>query len=312
MPSWRVHVRVSVLGPTGNIGLPLSLSLARQGHEVRGISRGRSDRNGLALDELEAGGIPVVFEPDLTDVAALARRLAGSDVVVVASRASPRILETLEPSLLEAASKAAVGRFVPSEFGTHSLAVPYGVSGQFDSKKRFQELLFDSGLGWTIVYGGGIAEFFVPNLRTSDTVEILGDTAVAWPTHLLSDIGAVSALAVTDERTMNAAVQLWAQLVSWDELIDGLREAWPQHAFEVKHVTSEELEHLHQHANPDPGERRLSEREIMGIAYANFVLHKLGDPDFPGTLNANDLYPDYAYRDPRELLSDPVFVFGNP
>ncbi len=303
-------MRVSVLGATGNIGLPLSHALVQQGHDVLAVSRGRSDRNEAALDQLEAAGATLVFEPDLTDVTALAKHLDGSDVVVVASRASPRILDALEPSLLEAAKRAYVGRFVPSEFGTHSMAVPYGVSGQFDSKKRFQELLFDSGLAWTIVYGGGIAEFFVPNLRASDTIEVLGDTSLAWPTHLLADIGAVSALAVTDPRTANAAVQLWARLVSWDELVETLRGAWPERSFQVKHVTSDELEYLHRHADPDPGERRLSEREIMGIAYANFVLGKLGDPDHPGTLNANDLFPDYAYRDPRQLLYDPVFVFG--
>lgn len=303
-------MRVAVLGPTGNIGLPLSLALVRQGHEVLAVSRGRSERNELALGELEAAGANVAFEPDLTDAAAVARRLQGSDVVVVASRASPRILDQLEPSLLDAAMRADVGRFVPSEFGTHSMAVPFGVSGQFDSKKRFQELLFESGLAWTIVYGGGIAEFFMPNLRASDTVEVLGDTSLAWPTHLLGDIGEVSALSVMDDRTVNAAVQLWARLVTWDELVEILRAAWPERRFDVRHVTSDELEYLHRHGNPDPGERRLSEREIMGIAYANFVLGKLGDPDYPGTLNAGDLFPDYEYRDPRRLLYDPVFVFG--
>ena len=42
----------------------------------------------------------------------------------------------------------------------------------------------------------------------------------------------------------------------------------------------------------------------------NVVLGQLGDPGNPGRLNAGALFPESAYRDPRELLYDPVFVTG--
>ena len=62
--------------------------------------------------------------------------------------------------------------------------------------------------------------------------------------------------------------------------------------------------------NPDPGRSRLSEREILGITYANFVLGQLGVVDHPSTLDAGELYHDYECRDPLELLRNRDFVFG--
>jgi uncharacterized protein YbjT (DUF2867 family) len=302
--------KVAVVGATGNIGFPLTQSLLELGHEVLAVSRGRTEANASKLDELEERGARLSFQADLTDVAALSRSLDGYEVLVSAMRASPRTVAGVEPAILEAALAAGVTRLVPSEFGTHTMAVDFGVSAQFDAKKHFQQLLFESGLQWTIVYGGGIAEYFVPHLREGDKVTVYGDPQLAWPTHLLSDIGAVSARAVTDERTVDHAVQLWAHRVTSEQLIETLRQAWPDHPFDVEYISSEELELLLPQASTDPGSRRLSEREILGITYANFVLGQLGVVDHPGTLNANDLYPDYPYRDPLELLHDRSFVFG--
>ena len=97
---------------------------------------------------------------------------------------------------------------------------------------------------------------------------------------------------------------------STDEMIATLERIWPENPFELQVLSSEELEHLHRHGNPDPGNERLSEREIMGISYANYVLGTLGAPSHPGTLDAGALYPDHRYDDPLALLADPAFVFG--
>jgi hypothetical protein len=128
--------------------------------------------------------------------------------------------------------------------------------------------------------------------------------------HTLSDIGAISARVATDERTARCAVQLHANFLTTEAMIAALERAWPGQPFAVEVRTSEELERLHRLGNPDPGEERLSEREILGISYANYVLGKLAVPDFPGTLSASALYPDFRYADPLELLNDAVFVFG--
>jgi uncharacterized protein YbjT (DUF2867 family) len=233
--------RVAVLGASGTIGFEVSQSLLGLGHELLAISRARAAHNAERLDRLAAGGAQLCYRPDLTDAAALARALRGWEVLVVAMRASPRIIAATEPAILQAALQAGISRFVPDDFGTHSMATPYGVSAHFDAKKRFHERLEASGMPWTVIYPGGIAEYFLPNLRPPPTVYAWGDRSLRFPIHTLRDIGAISARAVTDERTVGRAVQLYAQLVSTDQLIATLSRNWPDQPFELNTLSSEEL-----------------------------------------------------------------------
>ena len=302
--------RVAVIGASGTIGFVTARALLEQGDELLAISRARTPENAARLDELAAAGARLAYHADLADSDALAATLRGQDALIVAIRASARILPALEPAILAAAQRAGVARFVPDDFGTNSKAAPYGLSAHFDAKKRFFEELDASGMPWTVIYPGGIAEYFVPNLRPPATVYRWGDTELPLALHTLADIGAITARASTDPRTANHAVQLHANMLSTEQMIAELERRWPGQPYAVDVRTSEELERLHREGNPDPGSERLSEREIMGISYANYVLGLLAVPDQPGTLSATALYPDHRYADPLALLADPAFVFG--
>ena len=307
-----MSARVAVIGASGTIGAAVSGALLERGACVLAISRGETDENAKSRARLAASGAELRDVADLTDVDALAGLLRGADALVVAMRASPRIIPATEPAILAAALRAGIGRFVPDDFGTHSMATPYGVSGHIDAKKRFHATLDASGMAWTVIYPGGIAEYFLPNLRPPATVYAWGDRTLRLPIHTLHDIGAITARAVLDPRTAGHAVQLYANLLSTDELIATLESRWPRSPYRLDVRSGEQLEHLHVHGEADPGEARLSEREIMGISYANYVLGLLGAPDHPGTLDAGTLYPDHVFEDPRELLADRAFVFGQP
>jgi len=307
-----LSARVAVIGATGTVGSAVSGALLDRGSEVLAISRGASAENATSRARLAASGAEVRDLADLTDVGALTTLLRGSDALVVAMRASPRIIPATEPAILAAALRAGIGRFVPDDFGTHSMATPYGVSAHFDEKKRFHEAVQACAIEWTVVYPGGIAEYFLPTLRPPATVYAWGDRTLRFPIHTLRDIGAITARAVLDPRTAGHAVQLYANLVSTDELIAALEAHWPGRPYRLDLLSASALEHLHRHGEADPGQARLSEREIMGISYANHVLGLLGAPDHPGTLDAGALYPDHVFEDPRELLADRAFVFGQP
>jgi uncharacterized protein YbjT (DUF2867 family) len=302
--------RVAVIGASGTIGFVTARALVEQGHDVLAVTRGRSADNNARLDELAAAGAVLHEQPDLAAEAPLAAALRGWQVLVVTMRASPRIIPALEPAILRAALRADVERFVPDDFGTNSKATPFGLSAHFDAKKRFQEELEASGMPWTVIYPGGIAEHFLPNLRPPATVYRWGDVRLPLALHTLADIGAVTARAVTDPRTVGHAVQLHANLLTTEQMIERLERNWPGQRFAVDTRTSDQLERLRRDGNPDPGDQRLAEREIMGISYANYVLGLLAVPDQPATLSATALYPEYDYTDPLELLADPAFVFG--
>lgn len=305
--------RIVVFGATGQVGMVLSQELKRLGHEVLAVSRRRTADNRDRLETLEALGVQLYFQSELKDVDRSAAALSGYDVVVVALRANVRLVEELEPPILKAAVAAKVRRFVPDEFGTHTKALDYGVGTLFDAKKRFQERVFASGLEWTLVFPGGIFDYFLPNLRLFEKITTFGNLHCTFPTHSLQDIGAISARAITDSRTANRAVQMYANVVNQEQLVSELKHCWPDYPFEFEHISSETILYLKDHGDPD----RISakggaepDRERHGINYANYVLGRLASLDDPDTLNANDLYPDHVYQKPEQALADARFIFG--
>jgi hypothetical protein len=106
----------------------------------------------------------VVVCSQLQDVNAVANALEGCGTLVAVVPGSKAVIKELEPIWLEAAAKAEVERFVPTEFGCHTRALEMGDGEVFDNKKRFHDLLFESGIGWTLFYNGGIFDYFLPNL----------------------------------------------------------------------------------------------------------------------------------------------------
>lgn len=305
--------RIAVIGATGQVGMSLSRALHRLGHEVRAVSRGRSASNRQQLDTLETLGMQPVFLEDLRDINGMAAILTGCDVAVVTLRANARLVRDLEPPILEAACLAQVRRFVPDEFGTHTKGLDYGVGTLFDAKKEFQERVFASGLEWTLVFPGGIFDYFLPNLRLFERITTFGNLRCSFPTHAIEDIGAISAKAVTDPRTANKAVQMYANVVTQEQLISELKRSWPGRDFEFEHISTETIMYLREHGDPTRVSAKGGaepDRERHGINYATYVLGRLACLNDPDTLNANDLYPDHVYQKPEEALADPLFVFG--
>jgi uncharacterized protein YbjT (DUF2867 family) len=141
---------VAVIGATGQVGTPLTKGLLKEGHAVTIISRKRSLDNESRLTGYEDFGAKVVVCSQMQDVDAVASAIKGCDTLVAAVPGSKAIIQESEPVWLQAAVKAGVERFVPTEFGCHTLAIEMGDGEIFDHKKRFQELLFASGIGWTL------------------------------------------------------------------------------------------------------------------------------------------------------------------
>jgi len=309
----EIAQKVAVIGATGQIGLPLCRALLCQGHRVVAISRGRTTVNSQPLATLEQAGARVVIHEDLRDIGALARTLEGCDVVVVALRMSVAILERYGPPVLEAARLAGVRRFVPDEFGVHTLSLDEGVGVLFDAKKTFQHRLFDSGLEWTLLFNGYIFDYFLPNLRMFDAITTFGDLDLPIATHHIDDIGAIAARVVTDPRTANRAVQLQANQISQRRALELLRSLWPGTHFPFIHYTREQILTELERAEPHRYSAKTgaeNDLERWGINKAIFVLGRLSNLDDPQTLDASALYPGHRFVRPEEVLADPQFVFG--
>ena len=129
-------MRVLLTGATGLLGGALLRPLLDGGHEVSCLVREGSAN----LSRLDAGLVDV-FRGDAGSVEDLRRALAGADALLHVAGIEHA------PSVVEAARRAGVERLVV--VGSTSAHSSYGFRS--DPKRRMEEVVRRSGLGWTIV-----------------------------------------------------------------------------------------------------------------------------------------------------------------
>ncbi|MGF1761626.1 NmrA family NAD(P)-binding protein, partial [Photobacterium sagamiensis] len=156
---------VAVIGATGQVGTPLTKGLLSLGHDVVVLTRNLAGESAEKLNSYKAEGALLVEVRDMLNVDDMAKALEGVDTLICAVPGSKQIITDAEPLWLEAAVKAGVKRFVPTEFGCHTRNLDYGDGVIFDYKKRLHNKIIESGIGWTFFYNGGIFDYFLPNLR---------------------------------------------------------------------------------------------------------------------------------------------------
>jgi len=304
--------KIAVIGATGQIGFGLSMALLKLGHSLVAITRQKNDNNQEELSLLSSGGAKIIECGDYSNKEKLIPAFSGCDTVVVAMRANAAIIREVEPIILEAAVEAGVKRFVPDEFGCHTLCVEYGEGVLFDAKKDLHQKIFESGLNWTFVYNGVIFDYMLPNFRMWEKITTFGDIDVTLTTHDLHDIVTVAAMAITDDRTKNKAVQICANQLSQKEMINMLEEYWPGKLGEIEHVSSETIIDLKENSDPNKISAKGGfepDRERHGINYVVYVIGKLFKTDRTDTVIAQELFPEYKFKTPKEALSDSDFVF---
>lgn len=302
--------QVAVIGATGQVGMPLTIGLLKEGHAVTILTRERKSGNEPKLRNYEESGAKVVVCNRMQDIDAVASAINGCDTLVAAVPGSKTIITELEPIWLKAAVKAGVERFIPTEFGCHTRVIEMGDGEIFDHKKRFQELLCASGIGWTLYYNGGIFDYFLPNLRFFRKITTFGNLDLPIYTHDIDDIGYIGALAITDERALNKCVQVDYNALTQNEMLAFLKRSWPNYPFEYEHFSSEYITEMKEKAGDEVSAKKGAEtdKERWGINYVIYVIGKLA-AFTDETLRATELYPDYACKRPEEALRDPKFVF---
>lgn len=300
---------VAVIGATGQVGTPLTRGLLSLGHDV--VVLVRSLKHQKQLNEYKANGAEIVEVTDMLDVDAMASALSGADILICAVPGSEQIINEQEPIWLEAAVKAGVKRFVPTEFGCHTRSLAYGDGILFNYKKKMHEKIFASGISWTFFYTGGIFDYFLPNLRFFRKITTFGEMDLPIYTHEIEDIGKVAAMALTDERTLNRCVQMDYNVLTQTEMLDLLKSSFPDYPFEYEHFSTAFITDARLTASDQVTAKKGSEtdRERWGINYVIYVIGKLaGFTD--ETVRASELYPDYQVsKTPAKAISNPDFVF---
>lgn len=159
---------ITVFGATGTIGKPLLASLKAKGAKLRAVTHTPNNRAAP-----EAQGHEVVVA-DFGDQAALARACEGSDKVFLVTPAHPEMRQW-KANVIAAATDAGVGHVVMcTGLGASPKArLTFGIW-----HSETQELLKESGMGWTLVQ----PTYFIQNI-------LWQSGAIATESVYLDDLG---------------------------------------------------------------------------------------------------------------------------
>ena len=125
---------VVLAGAAGDLGTRTTAALTARGAVVRALVR--PDTTPTTLERLTAlGAAPTPADP--TDVDALAAALTGAGVVVSALNGLREVILDRQSVLLDAAVRAGVPRFIPSDFSSDFTKTTPGRNRNFDLRREF-------------------------------------------------------------------------------------------------------------------------------------------------------------------------------
>ena len=156
---------VVVAGATGALGRKIVRGLRKSGAGVRAVVRPSSDPESVAALREIGGGAEGFETPevDTSSVDALAAVCEGAECVVSAVAGLRPVIVDAQTTLLEAAVRAGVPRFIPSDFAIDFYRVPDGTNRNLDLRREFAARLEGKPIRATSILNGIFSEFvFAP------------------------------------------------------------------------------------------------------------------------------------------------------
>ncbi len=299
---------VSILGAKGQIGKHIVQNLLQNGHRVKMIVRDKHSSSDEIIGSFIAQGAELVLVDDTASIDKMASAMSGTEIFVAAVPGSETIITELEPIWLQAAKKAGIKRFIPTEFGAHTRNIEYGEGIIFDHKKDFHKKLFASGLDWTLIYNGIIHDYALPNMRFFNEVTTFGNMDIPIYTHVIEDIGRHAALALVDDRTINKCVQMDYQSITQNKMIELVKKYWANEPLVYKHYSEKYIEFMKENSGNDVSAKAGAEtdKERWGINNVVYVLGKL-HAFTDETVRASEFWPNFVTKTPEESIKNPAF-----
>ena len=149
------HAVVVLAGATGNLGGRIAGALLERGAGVRTIVRRGSAPDKVA--ELRKRGAAII-EVDFNSVDELAGACSGASCVVSALSGLRDVVVEAQTSLLNAAVRAGVPRFIPSDYSIDFTKLPPGTNRNLDLRREFHARLDKAPISATSVLNGMFAD----------------------------------------------------------------------------------------------------------------------------------------------------------
>jgi nucleoside-diphosphate-sugar epimerase len=152
---------VLVAGGTGNLGLRIVKALLANDAEVRVLVRNTSDV--VKLNTLEKMGAKVV-KVNMNNVAEVAKVCEGVSCVVSALAGLIDTIIDTQKILLEAAVKAGVPRFIPSDFSLDFRDLVVGNNRNLDLRRAFHQYLDQTNIKATTIFNGPFTDLLTDQM----------------------------------------------------------------------------------------------------------------------------------------------------
>ncbi|KAF2169517.1 hypothetical protein M409DRAFT_19932 [Zasmidium cellare ATCC 36951] len=243
------YKKIAIAGATGTLGPFIVNALLDAGFEVTALSRtGRTNTQDRGTGKA-TGTLPSTVKSaqvDYDSQDSLVKALQGQEVVV-----SNLPNYESQPSLIDAAIKAGVKRFIPSEFGSNvsgnknNAALPVFKDGKVAIQKYLKER--EDQISYTLIVNGffldwGLEAGIVVDFKGNRPVKVFDGGNGKHSLSTRSDIGkAVAGALLHPEETRNRAVYIYSATVSQNEILDIARKVKPGFEPQVQHVTTDQV-----------------------------------------------------------------------
>ena len=289
--------RIVVAGSTGNLGKRIVKALLERGATV--VALVRTGGGEEKLDGLKALGATVEVL-DVINVEQIAGACKGADCFVSAVAGLHNVIVDGQKILLDGAIRAAVPRFIPSDFSTDFTKLTPRENRNFDLRREFHKVLEAAPIASTAIFNGAFAEILTYNIPVLDFKK---KTVGYWddPNHRLDfttmdDTAAYTAAAALDPTTPQS-LRIASFQVTPSDLVKFASETFQTPWQLVSMGTVEELRAQNKAAraaNPD-GENELYSRWQQGQYMQSMFSTE------HATLQ-NDRYPDLKWTKIETVL----------
>lgn len=143
--------RIVLAGGTGNLGGRIAQALTEKGAKLRILlRRGSPEEKAKRLKKLGAE----IVETDFNDTASLIEACRGGSCLLSALSGLREVIVETQSRLLEAALRAGVPRFIPSDFSIDYTKLTPGTNRNLDLRREFQLLLDQAPIRATSILNG--------------------------------------------------------------------------------------------------------------------------------------------------------------
>ena len=193
---------VVVAGATGNLGERIVRALLERGASVRALVRYGTAR--AKLERLQALGVTIVIV-DLSSTSQVIPACSCASCVVSALQGLREVIVEAQTVLVDAAIKADVPRFIPSDYSIDFTKFPPGENRNLDLRRDFHKRLDKTSISATTIFNGAFADMLTGQmpliLFKRKRVLYWGDADQRMDFTTMDDTAAFTASAALDPST---------------------------------------------------------------------------------------------------------------